>query len=150
MFQSKPMKIAIGNDHAGTQYKQELVKLLEKNGHTVVNHGTNNNDSMDYPDTIHPVASQVENKEADLGVILCGSGNGANMTANKHKGIRSALCWTTAIAELARCHNDANIISIPARFVSLEEAKKMTLAFINTPFEGGRHQRRVEKIHSCS
>ena len=150
MFQSIPMKIAIGNDHAGTQYKQELVKLLETNGHTVVNHGTNNNDSMDYPDAIHPVASQVENQEADLGVILCGSGNGANMTANKHKGIRSALCWTTEIAELARCHNDANIISIPARFVSLEEAKKMTLAFINTPFEGGRHQRRVEKIHSCS
>lgn len=149
MFESNQMKIAIGNDHAGTQYKQELIKLLKTHGHTITNHGTDNEESMDYPDTIHPVASQVENNQADVGIILCGSGNGANMTANKHKGIRSALCWNQEIAELARLHNNANIISIPARFVSLEEAKKMTLSFINTPFEGGRHQRRVDKIHNC-
>jgi len=144
------MKIAIGNDHAGTQYKQELIRLLESAGHSVTNHGTDNNESMDYPDTIHPVAIQVEKNQADLGIILCGSGNGANMTANKHQGIRSALCWTEEIAQLARQHNDANILSIPARFVSLEDAKKMTLAFMNTPFEGGRHQRRVDKIPNCS
>lgn len=144
------MKIAIGNDHAGTQYKKELIQLLEEAGHSVTNHGTDNEESMDYPDAIHPVAAQVENQEADLGVILCGSGNGANMTANKHQSIRSALCWTEEIAELARKHNDANVISIPARFVSLDEAKKMTLSFINTPFEGGRHQKRIDKIHGCS
>jgi ribose 5-phosphate isomerase B len=144
------MKIAIGNDHAGTQYKKELIVLLKSLGHTVTNHGTDSNDSMDYPDTIHPVATQVENKDVELGIILCGSGNGANMTANKHTGVRSALCWSEEIASLARKHNNANILSIPARFVSLDEAKKITLTFINTLFEGGRHQKRIDKIPNCS
>jgi ribose 5-phosphate isomerase B len=144
------MKIAIGNDHAGTQYKNELIVLLKSLGHTVTNHGTDSNDSMDYPDTIHPVATQVENKDVELGIILCGSGNGANMTANKHTGVRSALCWSEEIASLARKHNNANILSIPARFVSLDEAKKITLTFINTLFEGGRHQKRIDKIPNCS
>jgi ribose 5-phosphate isomerase B len=144
------MKIAIGNDHAGTQYKNKLILLLESLGHTITNHGTDSDESMDYPDTIHPVAKQVENKQVDLGIIICGSGNGANMTANKHTGVRSALCWSEEIASLARKHNNANILSIPARFISLEDAKKITLTFINTNFEGGRHQKRIDKIPNCS
>ena len=119
------MNIAIGNDHAGTEYKQEIKKMLLSEKHIVNNHGTNNNDSVDYPDHIHPVASQVENNEVDFGIIICGSGNGANMTANKHQKIRSALCWNKEIAELSRTHNNANILSIPSRFVSLKEAKEM-------------------------
>ncbi len=140
------MKISIGNDHAGTGYKEMIQEQLEKMGHTVTNYGTNSGDSVDYPDFVHPVAEDVENKKADLGIIICGSGNGANMTANKHQGVRSALCWNTEIAELAREHNDANVLSIPARFVSKELALKMTETFVNTEFEGGRHQRRVDKI----
>jgi len=140
------MKISIGNDHAGTNYKQMIQKKLESIGHTVTNYGTNTEDSVDYPDFIHPVADDVENKKADLGIIICGSGNGANMTANKHQGVRSALCWNTEIAKLAREHNDANILSIPSRFVSEELATEMMETFINTEFEGGRHQKRVDKI----
>lgn len=140
------MKISIGNDHAGTGYKKMIQEKLESMGHTITNYGTNSEDSVDYPDFVHPVAEDVENKEADLGIIICGSGNGANMTANKHQGVRSALCWNTEIAKLAREHNDANVLSIPARFVSEELATEMTETFVNTAFEGGRHQRRVDKI----
>ena len=140
------MNISIGNDHAGTDYKLELLSYLNTQGHTVINHGTNDEDSMDYPDTIHPVAEDVSNKKSEIGIIICGSGNGANMTANKHKSIRSALCWNSQIAALARQHNNANILSLPARFISLHEAKEIVDLFLSTEFEGGRHQRRIEKI----
>lgn len=140
------MKIAIGNDHAGTQYKKEIVELLKQRGIDVTNYGTNNDDSVDYPDFVHPVANDVETKKADFGIIICGSGNGANMTANKHQGVRSALCWNKEITQLAREHNDANVLSIPARFVSLPQAEDMVKTFLDTAFEGGRHQNRVAKI----
>ena len=140
------MKIAIGNDHAGTEYKKEIQKMLLEDNHVINNHGTDDDKSVDYPDHIHPVASQVENNEVDFGIIICGSGNGANMTANKHQKIRSALCWSKKIATLSRTHNNANILSIPSRFVSLNEAKEMVNSFLNTSFEGGRHQTRVNKI----
>ena len=140
------MKISIGNDHAGTGYKQMIQEKLESLGHTVTNYGTNSEDSVDYPDFVHPVADDVENNKADLGIIICGSGNGANMTANKHQGVRSALCWSVEIAKLAREHNDANILSIPSRFVSEELATEMMETFLNTKFEGGRHQNRINKI----
>ncbi|MFK5889601.1 MAG: RpiB/LacA/LacB family sugar-phosphate isomerase [Flavobacteriaceae bacterium] len=140
------MTIAIGNDHAGTDYKFEIIKKLEYKGYKVLNFGTDTKDSMDYPDTIHKVAEAVENKKATLGIILCGSGNGAAMTANHHKKIRAALCWNNELVALARQHNDANILSIPARFVSLKEALLFVDTFLNTAFEGGRHLRRVNKI----
>ncbi|NLP59089.1 ribose 5-phosphate isomerase B [Lutibacter sp. B1] len=140
------MIIAIGNDHAGTQYKFEIVKQLESKGIKVINFGTDTIDSIDYPDTIHPVAKAVETGKADLGITLCGSGNGAQITANKHQGIRAALCWNNELVELARLHNNANILSIPARFVSLQQALGFVDIFINTKFEGGRHQNRIEKI----
>ena len=140
------MNISIGNDHAGTNYKLELLSYLTTQGHTVTNHGTDDEDSMDYPDTIHPVAEDVSNQKSDIGIIICGSGNGANMTANKHKSIRSALCWNSHIATLARQHNNANILSLPARFISLDEAKEIVDHFLSTDFEGGRHQRRIDKI----
>jgi len=140
------MKISIGNDHAGTEYKKAILNQLESLGHELKNYGTNSNDSVDYPDFVHPVANDVENSISDLGIIICGSGNGANMTANKHQGVRSALCWTKEITALARQHNNANILSIPARFTSLQQAVDMVDVFLNTKFEGGRHQKRVEKI----
>lgn len=140
------MKIAIGGDHAGYEYKREIIEKLEAEGHEVTNFGTDGPDSVDYPDFAHPVAIAVENKEADLGIVLCGSGNGVAMAANKHQGIRCALCWTEEIAQLARTHNDANVLSLPVRFVSLHEAKLMVNRFISTPFEGGRHAKRVDKI----
>ena len=140
------MKISIGNDHAGTEYKNAIVAFLEQKGHEIINHGTNSFDSVDYPDFAHPVAIDVETKEADFGVVICGSGNGINMTVNKHQEIRSALCWTKEIATLARQHNDANIISIPSRFTSIQQAVEMVDTFLNTNFEGGRHANRVNKI----
>ncbi len=140
------MLISIGNDHAGTSYKQAIVQFLEEKGFTVVNHGTDAEDSVDYPDFIHPVALDVTQGKADFGIIICGSGNGANMTANKHQEIRSALCWNREIVALARQHNNANVLSIPARFVSLDEAISFVTIFLNTPFEGGRHANRVAKI----
>lgn len=143
------MKIAIGNDHAGTDYKNAIKTYLEKEGNEVTNYGTNTNHSVDYPDFVHPVANDVENSKVDFGIIICGSGNGANMTANKHQKVRSALCWTKEIAELARLHNDANILSIPARFTSQPQAIEIVRVFLKTPFEGGRHQARVNKI-ACS
>ncbi|MCB0444412.1 MAG: ribose 5-phosphate isomerase B [Gelidibacter sp.] len=140
------MKISIGNDHAGTAYKQAIVKHLEAKGYAVKNYGTNSNESVDYPDFVHPVANDVEANAVDFGIIICGSGNGANMTANKHQAVRSALCWTKEIAALARQHNNANILSIPARFTAEQQAIEMVDTFLETKFEGGRHQNRVEKI----
>ncbi|WP_394974442.1 RpiB/LacA/LacB family sugar-phosphate isomerase [uncultured Croceitalea sp.] len=140
------MKIAIGNDHAGTEYKLAIVGMLKSKGIEVNNYGTDGTDSVDYPDFAHPVASDVEKGIVDLGIVVCGSGNGANMTTNKHQFVRSALCWNKEITALARAHNDANILSLPARFIALPQALEMVNTFINTKFEGGRHERRVEKI----
>lgn len=143
------MTIAIGNDHAGTDYKNAVIAHLESKGIKVTNYGTNTNNSVDYPDFVHPVASDVATNKVDFGIIICGSGNGANMTANKYQEVRSALCWTKEIAALARQHNDANILSIPARFTALEQAIEMVDVFLNTAFEGGRHINRVAKIPVC-
>ena len=140
------MKISIGNDHAGPEYKKAIVDFLKQKGHEILNHGTDTSDSVDYPDFGHPVAIDVETGKADFGIVICGSGNGINMTVNKHQGIRSALCWDKEIASLARQHNDANIISIPARFTSIQQAVEMVDTFLNTNFEGGRHANRVNKI----
>lgn len=140
--------LAIGSDHAGYEFKEVLKKWLGDNGYTIKDFGTHSLDSVDYPDFAHPVASAVEKQEFDLGILLCGSANGVAITANKHQGIRAALCWTDEIASLARQHNNANIVCIPARFVSEEVAKKITETFLSTPFEGGRHEKRVNKI-SC-
>jgi ribose 5-phosphate isomerase B len=142
------MKISIGNDHAGPEYKKAIIEMLKANGYEVTNYGTDSADSVDYPDFAHPVALDVETKKADFGIIICGSGNGIAMSANKHQGIRAALCWMKEIAVLARQHNDANIISIPARYTSIPQAVEMVQTFLNTDFEGGRHQNRVDKI-SC-
>jgi len=142
------MKISIGNDHAGPDYKKAIVHFLLANGHEIINHGTNTFDSVDYPDFAHPVATDVESGTADLGIVICGSGNGIAMTANKHQGIRAALCWTKEISALARQHNNANVVSIPARFTSIPQAIEIVSAFISTDFEGGRHATRVDKI-SC-
>ncbi len=141
--------IAIGSDHAGFQYKTFIVQWLKDHGYEVVDYGADSEASTDYPDHIHPVADAVENGEVKAGIILCGSGNGAAMKANKHQGIRAALCWSEELASLARQHNDANILAIPARFVSESLALSMVETFLDTPFEGGRHQRRVDKI-SCA
>lgn len=140
------MKISIGNDHAGPDYKAAIVKYLKEKGHEVINHGTDNTDSVDYPDFGHPVAEDVTSGRAELGIVICGSGNGIAMTVNKHAGVRAALCWTKEIAQLARQHNDANILSIPARFTAVHQAVDMVDAFLNTAFEGGRHATRVNKI----
>ncbi len=140
------MKIAIGNDHAGTVYKFEIIKLLEARGITVTNYGTNENASVDYPDFVHPVAKDVDAKKVDFGILVCGSGNGVSMTANKYSNVRAGLCWTKEITELTRLHNDANILSIPARYTSIPQALGMVETFLDTEFEGGRHQNRVDKI----
>ena len=140
------MKIAIGNDHAGTEYKLAVIGLLKSMSVEIKNFGTDGTDSVDYPDFIHPVADAVEKGTADVGIIICGSGNGASMTANKHQKVRAALCWNKEIVALAREHNDANILSLPARFIALPQALEMVQTFLNTPFAGGRHERRVEKI----
>ena len=141
---SKP--IAIGCDHAGFDCKQTLISFLKKEGLLFKDFGTFSNDSVDYPDFAHPTASSVETGEAAFGILFCGSANGVAMTANKHAGIRAGLCWQTDIAELTRLHNNANIICIPARYVSIELAKEMIEKFMSTAFEGGRHQNRVNKI----
>lgn len=140
------MKIAIGNDHAGTDYKQAIVKHLEVKGIRVTNYGTDSFDSVDYPDFVHPVALDIEDKRVDFGILICGSANGVAMTANKYQHVRAALCWTNEITQLTRLHNNANIICIPARFTSIPQAIKMVDTFIETMFEGGRHQKRVDKI----
>jgi len=144
----KKMTIAIGSDHAGFAYKDKIKSSLSRLGYEVIDKGTYGEFSVDYPDFAHPVASAVENGEARFGVLICGSGNGVAITANKHAAIRAALCWKDEIARLARAHNDANVLCLPARFVSLDLAKKMVKTFLNEPFEGGRHQNRVNKI-SC-
>ena len=140
------MKIAIGSDHAGFEYKSEIINFLVENNQTVTDFGTNSMDSCDYPDYAHPTAIAVENKDCDLGILICGSANGVAMTANKHQEIRAAIACNRELAELARHHNDANIICIPARYVSIEVAKEIVFAFLNTDFDGGRHIKRVDKI----
>ena len=140
------MKIAIGNDHAGTAYKFEIIKLLESRGITVSNYGTDEYSSVDYPDFVHPVANDVNTEKVDFGILVCGSGNGVSMTANKYPNVRAGLCWTIEITELTRQHNNANILSIPARYTSVQQALAMVETFLDTPFEGGRHQNRVDKI----
>jgi len=142
----KNMRISIGNDHAGTECKKFIAENLEKDGHELLNHGTDDPDSVDYPDFVHPVARDVTGGKVDLGIVICGSGNGVAMTANKHRDIRAALCWDVELAKLARQHNNANVLAIPARFVSNQLALEMVRAFLTTEFEGGRHSRRVEKI----
>jgi len=142
------MKIAIGADHAGFEYKELLKKQLSKLGHEAKDFGTHGLDSVDYPDFAHPVANAVEKREFEIGVLICGSANGVAITANKHQGIRAAICWAPELASLAREHNNANIVCIPARFVSPEEAEKILNTFLTTSFVGGRHENRVNKI-SC-
>jgi len=140
------MKIAIASDHAGFQMKQYIKDYLEKNKYEVKDFGAYSDESSDYPDYAHPLAQAILNKEFDFGITLCGTGNGINMTVNKYNEIRSALCWNEEIAELARRHNDANICALPARFINKELAIKIVEKFLNTKFDGGRHQRRIEKI----
>ncbi len=140
------MIIGIAADHAGYEMKEQLISFLDQLGYQVKDFGTHSTESMDYPDVAHPLAKSVENKEVDLGIALCGSGNGISMTLNKHPHIRAALCWNTELASLARRHNDANILSLPARFISIKEAEEIVKVFLNTGFEGGRHQRRIDKI----
>ena len=140
------MTISIGNDHAGTDYKFAIVKYLETKGYAIINHGTDSNDSVDYADFVHPVAEDVENKKADFGILICGSANGVAITANKHQKIRAGLCWNKEIVELIRGHNNANVLCIPARFTAIHQAVEMVDVFLNTDFEGGRHQKRIDKI----
>ncbi|QCR23958.1 ribose 5-phosphate isomerase B [Pontibacter sp. SGAir0037] len=142
-------KIAIGGDHAGYTYKGMLKEVLAELGHEVHDFGPDSDASVDYPDHVHPLANAVEAKEADFGILICGSGNGVAITANKHRQIRAALCWETKLAALARSHNNANVLCIPARFVSQEKAADMVRTFLSTDFEGGRHQTRVDKISNC-
>jgi ribose 5-phosphate isomerase B len=143
------MKIAIGADHAGFILKEELKKYVKEKGWEMIDFGCFSEASVDYPDFAHPVSKAVETKECDFGLLMCGSGNGINITANKHQQIRAALCWNEEIAKLARQHNDANILTLPARFISKEEAKKCVDVFYTTLFEGGRHLNRVTKISAC-
>ena len=140
------ISLGIACDHAGYVIKEKLKKELEQEGFELKDYGTYSEESCDYPDFAHSLAHAVENKEHLFGITLCGSGNGINMTSNKHKGIRAALCWNVEISELARLHNDANICSLPARFVDYNLAKEIVKKFLNTKFEGGRHLRRIEKI----
>jgi ribose 5-phosphate isomerase B len=140
------MKIAIGSDHAGFDMKEHLIKYLKSKGVTVFDKGTYSAERADYPDYGHAVAKSVINKESEMGILMCGSGNGIAMSANKHHGIRAALCWNSEIADLARKHNDANVLVLPARFMSTSEAEKCVDVFLSEKFEGGRHQARVEKI----
>ena len=140
------MKIAIGGDHAGYEYKKNVVKVLTERGLEVKDFGPYSDDSVDYPDYIHPMADGLESNEFDFGIAICGSGNGVCMTANKHAGVRAALVWNKELAALGRQHNNANVICIPARFVDYDLAQGMIDTFLETEFEGGRHQRRVDKI----
>lgn len=141
-------KIGIACDHAGFELKEHLVDYLKKKGYEVEDFGTHSPESMDYPDTAHPLANAVAEGKCASGITLCGSGNGISMTVNRHKGVRAALCWRPEIAILARQHNDANVCSIPARFVSVAEAEIITDLFLSAEFEGGRHRRRIEKIEN--
>lgn len=140
------IKIGLAGDHAGFECKEFIKSVLSSGSIVLTDFGTHSSDSVDYPDYVHPLAKALVNKEIDLGIIFCGSGNGVNITANKYASVRSALCWNPEVAALARQHNDANCLAIPARFVSLEEAKLIVESFLNASFEGGRHQKRVDKI----
>lgn len=140
------LPVAIGSDHAGFGYKTKLVQWLSEQGFKVIDMGVDRNNSVDYPDYAHPVSNAVEKSEAAFGILICGSANGVCMTANKHAGIRAALCWQTDVAKLTRQHNNANIICIPARFVAFEYARQMVEIFMGTQFDGGRHQLRIDKI----
>lgn len=140
------VSIAIGGDHAGYEYKKEIITFLEAKGVEVKDFGPYSDESCDYPDYIHPMAKAIEKGDYDLGIAICGSANGVNMTANKYANIRAAIAWEKELAVLAKSHNNANVLSLPARFISLDSAKEIAAAFIDTPFEGGRHQRRVDKI----
>ena len=140
------MRVSIGNDHAGTEYKKEIVDFLKSKGYNVSNHGTDTTESVDYPDFIHPVALEVANEKSDVGIIICGSGNGAAMTANKYQKIRAAICWNKQLAILARQHNNANILSLPARFISIKETIGIVDKFLKAKYEEGRHKIRVDKI----
>ena len=140
------MKISIGNDHAGYIRKNVLVEYLNKEGHNIKNYGTDTATSVDYPDFVHPVAKDIVEGNAEFGILLCGSGNGVAITANKYKEVRAALCWNKELANLARAHNNANILCIPSRFITEENLLNIVESFLKTPFEGGRHQRRVDKI----
>lgn len=139
-------KIAIGGDHAGFEYKGKLIEKLTSLGYEVKDFGPFSSDSVDYPDYVHPLSSAIEKGEFELGIVICGSGNGVAITANKHQGVRAALCWNEDLAALARQHNNANVLALPARFISYELAEKLSQVFLTTDFEGGRHQNRVGKI----
>ena len=144
---NQKLPLVIGGDHAGFDYKDLVKKALTKAGWTIEDKGTHNTDSTDYPDYAHPVSAMVDNGSASVGILICGSGNGVCMTANKHQNVRAALCWNDELTELARLHNNANILCIPARFVSTDIALSMVDKFLSTAFEGGRHERRVSKIN---
>lgn len=139
-------RVGIASDHAGYELKEYLKPILEDMGYDVRDYGTHSSESMDYPDVAHPLATDIENNNLSFGVAICGSGNGISMTLNKHQGVRAALCWTAELAALARKHNDANVLSLPARFISKDQAADILRAYIKADFEGGRHQRRVDKI----
>ncbi len=141
------MNILISNDHAGVELKNAVNSFLREKGYVVENLGDNSGKSVDYPDIIHPLAKEISNNKEKKGIIMCGTGNGVSMVANKYKGVRAGLCWSKEIAELIRKHNDANILSLPARFISIKEALKIVEVFLETSFEGGRHERRVNKIN---
>jgi ribose 5-phosphate isomerase B len=141
-----PSKIVIGSDHAGFEYKEAIKQYLVKNNVEIIDVGTHSTESCDYPDYAHAAAREIESGNVEVGILICGSANGVAITANKHQEIRAALCWQNEIASLARQHNDANIICLPARFVTIDEAEEMVHTFLTTEFEGGRHQKRVEKI----
>jgi len=143
---NKSKELIIGSDHGGYKLKEFLKEKLIKKAYKIKDYGTNSENSVDYPDIIHPLSKSINSKEHEMGIIICGSGNGAQMTANKYSNVRAALCWNEEIAKLSRLHNDANIISLPGRFIDEETALKMVELFLNTEFEGGRHKKRVEKI----
>ena len=140
------MNILVSNDHAGVELKNAVKDLLESKGYVVENLGDNSGESVDYPDTIHPLAKEISQNREKKGIIMCGTGNGVSMVANKYEGVRAGLCWSKEIAELIRKHNDANVLSLPARFLSIKEALEIVEVFLETDFEGGRHERRVDKI----
>jgi ribose 5-phosphate isomerase B len=140
-------RISIGNDHAGPELKIAIVNMLTEQGYDVINFGTDTNDSVDYPDYAHRVMESLLSGETDLSILICGTGNGISMSANKHNNVRAALCWKSEIAILARQHNDANVLCLPARFITTEEALNIVEVFLETEFESGRHQKRIERIN---
>ena len=143
------MNISIGNDHAGTDYKFRIIEFLKSKHIEVTNYGTDSDGSVDYPDFVHPVARDVESKKSTYGILICGSANGVAMTANKYANIRAGICWNNEIVSLIRQHNNANILCIPARFTEIEDVLEIVDTFLNTEFEGGRHQNRINKIQPC-